>query len=146
MPFKPGTTVAEARAEISRFLGESGCYDICAQCPVYPGGVGCCHGCGKLARNEAGEVTGCGSPNLSCLSYTCGTLNEHLRRQPSNTHANRLDEFTDLIYGMPREGYRGCEKRPEDEVLQIENPLELVAGLRREPGAVVSQSHEEETS
>jgi hypothetical protein len=60
---------------------------------------------------------GCSTPNLSCLSYTCGVLNEHLRRQ------GKLDELTEIIYGMPREGYRGCERRDDAELLQIGDPL-----------------------
>jgi len=66
---------------------------------------------------------GCSTPNLSCLSYTCGVLNEHLRRQ------NKLDELTELIYGMPREGYRGCERRADDELLQIGDPLVEVTAV-----------------
>lgn len=118
MPFKEETTVQEAREHLSDFLQEAGCYDICAHCPVYPGGEGCCHGCPSLMKGK-----GCSTPNLSCLSYTCGVLNEHLRRQ------NKLDELTELIYGMPREGYRGCERRADDELLQIGDPLVEVTAL-----------------
>jgi len=118
MPFKNGTSVAEARRVLSDFLQETGCYDICAHCPVYPGGEGCCHGCPSLMKGE-----GCSAPNLSCLSYTCGVLNEHLRRQ------GKLDELIELTYGMPREGYRGCQRREDSEVLQIIDPLEVVAEI-----------------
>lgn len=124
MPFDEGTTVQEARERISNFLREAGCYDICAHCPVYPGGEGCCRGCPNLMKGE-----GCSTPNLSCLSYTCGVLNEHLRRQKSETHPNKLDELTALIYGMPREGYRGCERRPDNELLQISDPLVEITAL-----------------
>lgn len=137
MPFKDGVSVAEARATISDFLRGTGCYDICAVCPVYPGGEGCCHGCGNLVKGK-----GCSTPNLSCLSYTCGVLNEHLRRLPSEEFPNKLDELTDLLYGLPREGYRGCQRRADGELLQIEDPLEVVADLRREK--VFSPSVEEE--
>ncbi len=118
MPFEKGTTVQKARERLSDFLQEAGCYDICAHCPVYPGGEGCCHGCPSLMKGK-----GCSTPNLSCLSYTCGVLNEHLRRQ------NKLDELTELIYGMPREGYRGCERRADDELLQIGDPLVEVTAV-----------------
>ena len=118
MPFEEGTTIQEAREILSDFLQEAGCYDICAKCPVYPGGEGCCHGCPSLMKGK-----GCSTPNLSCLSYTCGVLNEHLSRLASEEYPNKLTEFTKLIYGMPREGYRGCEKRPDNELLQIGDPL-----------------------
>ena len=62
-------------------------------------------------------MTGCEEPNLSCLSYTCGVLNEHLRRQ------GRLDELISKVYGLPREGYRGCQRRADDEVIQALDPL-----------------------
>ncbi len=118
MPFDELTTVQEARETLSGFLQKTGCYDICAHCPVYPGGEGCCHGCSNLTKGK-----GCNTPNLSCLSYTCGVLNEHLRRQ------GKLDELTELIYGMPREGYRGCERRPDGELLQIGDPLVEVTAI-----------------
>ena len=124
--FKPNSTVKEAREVLSNFLQETGCYDICARCPIYPGGEGCCHGCQKISRNEEDQMTGCGSPNLSCLSYTCGVLNEHLRRQ------GRLEELTEALYGMPREGYRGCQLRQDDEILQFTDPLaetEILASI-----------------
>ncbi len=124
MSLEEGTTVQEARQLLSNFLQETGCYDICGRCPVYPGGEGCCRGCQNLARGK-----GCQTPNLSCLSYTCGTLNEHLRRKPSETHENKLDELTEMIYGMPREGYRGCERLPDNELLQISDPLVEVTAL-----------------
>jgi hypothetical protein len=73
-------------------------------------------------RNPQGQVLGCGSPNLSCLSYTCGVLNEHLRRQ------GKLEEFIQMTYPLPREGYRGCQRREDHEVLQIADPLhDLIA-------------------
>jgi hypothetical protein len=50
-------------------------------------------------------------------------LNEHLRRTPSAKHDNALAEYTELIYGMPREGYRGCTRRADGEVLEITDPL-----------------------
>jgi len=112
-----GMTVGEARTALSGFLSDSGCYDICAQCPIYPGGEGCCHGCAKLSKDESGAPTGCSTPNLSCLSYTCGVLNEHLRRK------GLLEELTERVYGMPREGYRGCQRREDNELLQISDPL-----------------------
>lgn len=128
MPLKEGTTAAEAREVLAVFLKDSGCYNICAQCPVYPGGEGCCHGCANLARGE-----GCTTPNLSCLSYTCGVLNEHLRRQDAYQRGlfpNALEELTELIYGLPREGYRGCQRREDGEMLQIADPLaEIVAEI-----------------
>ena len=124
MSFEEGTTVEEARGRLSGFLQETGCFDICAHCPVYPGGEGCCRGCPNLMKGK-----GCSTPNLSCLSYTCGVLNEHLRRKPSETHGTKLDELTDMIYGMPREGYRGCERRPDQELLQIGDPLVEIAAV-----------------
>jgi hypothetical protein len=120
MPLPKGATISEARVLLGNFLSDTGCYNICAQCPIYPGGEGCCHGCAKLSRDENGTPTGCGEPNLSCLSYTCGVLNEHLRRQ------DKLDEFIELTYGLRREGYRGCEKRPDDELIQITDPLSTI--------------------
>jgi len=117
-------TVGEAREAVSEFLRATGCYEICAHCPVYPGGVGCCHGCAHLVRNK-----GCGNQNLSCLTYTCGVLNMHLSRQSSETHGNKLNEFVALVYPLPREGYRGCEKREASELLQISDPLAVAAEL-----------------
>ncbi len=130
MPWKEGATVGEAREILSNFLRETGCYEICAQCPVYPGGEGCCHGCGKLSHNESGGVTGCGQPNLSCLSYTCSVLDRHLIEE------ERFEEFNDLVYGIPREGYRGCQPRQDKELLQITDPL-------REIKATIDISDEE---
>jgi hypothetical protein len=34
-----------------------------------------------------------------------------------------------MLYGLPREGYRGCEPRDEREQLQIEDPLEIRASV-----------------
>ena len=124
MSFEEGVTVQEARERLSGFLQETGCYDICAHCPVYPGGEGCCHGCPSLMKGE-----GCSTPNLSCLSYTCGVLNEHLSRLPSEDQSNKLLELTSLVYGMPREGYRGCERRADEELLQINDPLASINAL-----------------
>ena len=125
MSLKDEVTVGEAREEISGFLADAGCYDICANCPVY-GEDGCCSGCEHLVRGE-----GCSKKNLSCLSYTCGVLNMHLSRQDASDvlFPNRLAELTDKLYGLPREGYRGCELRSEAEVLQIEDPLEIHASV-----------------
>ena len=132
MPLKEGTTVQEAREAIARFLGETGCYDICARCPVYPGGEGCCHGCAHLVKGK-----GCSTPNLSCLSYTCGVLNEHLRRQ------GKLEELIDMTYGIPREGYRGCQRREDGELLQIVDPLEeIIAEVRIPSDSVKEESSE----
>jgi hypothetical protein len=128
MPWKDGTTVAEARQRISDFLQEAGCYDICAKCPVYPGGEGCCYGCPNLMKG-----VGCSTPNLSCLSYTCGVLNEHLRRQ------DKLDKFTEMIYGISREGYRGCQRRGDSELLQIIDPLEEIGAEIRIPSDSVKE-------
>jgi len=124
MPLKDGTTIGEAREAVSDFLEETGCYEICANCPVY-GEDGCCHGCSHLVRGK-----GCGQPNLSCLSYTCGVLNMHLLGQEDEEHGNKLLAFTNLIYGLPREGYRGCELRDPNEVLEVEDPLEIRARVR----------------
>lgn len=121
MPLSDGIKVGEARGRISSFLSQTGCYEICAKCPVY-GEDGCCNGCSSLVRGQ-----GCGQPNLSCLSYTCGVLNMHLLQQPDEEHGNKLLEFTDMLYGLPREGYRGCELRDPDEVLTIGDPLEIRA-------------------
>lgn len=130
---KPETTIGEAREVLQGFLSSTGCYDICARCPVYPGGVGCCHGCAKLARSEKTGALGCSQPNLSCLSYTCSVLNKHLSHLPSETHGDKLLEFVDLVYPLPREGYRGCEPRPDGELIQIKDPiLEIMAAITRE--------------
>ncbi len=137
MPFKNGVSVEEARETLSTFLEEAGCYAICARCPVYPGGEGCCQGCPSLMKEQ-----GCGAPNLSCLTYTCGVLNAHLSRLASEDYPNKLTELTELIYGLPREGYRGCERRSDTELLQITNPLALVAEINREE-EVFSPSSEE---
>lgn len=126
MPLKDGITVGEAREEISSFLQENGCYDICANCPVY-GEDGCCHGCSHLVRGK-----GCGARNISCLSYTCGVLNMHLSRIPDEDHGNKLTALTDMLYGLPREGYRGCDRREPGELLQIEDPLEIRATITPE--------------
>ncbi len=134
MPWKKGTTIGEARETLAGFLEETGCYSICAKCPIYPGGEGCCHGCSNLKRG-----VGCTTPNLSCLSYTCGLLNEHLRRQ------DKLDELTQLIYGMPREGYRGCQRREDGELLQIGDPLEVIAEVLIE-SSIDSEPLKEEIS
>lgn len=120
MSWSEDTTIEEARKKISSFLQETGCYDICAQCPVYPDGEGCCHGCGKLTRVKSGKITGCGQPNLSCLTYTCSVLDRHL------LEINRFKEFNDMIYGIQREGYRGCEPRNGQELLQISDPLQEI--------------------
>jgi hypothetical protein len=121
MPLKDEVTVGEAREEISSFLKGTGCYDICANCPIY-GEDGCCHGCSHLVRGK-----GCGAQNISCLSYTCGVLNMHLSRIPDEEHGNKLTAFTELLYGLPREGYRGCDRREPTELLQIADPLEINA-------------------
>jgi len=115
MPLKNGTTIGEAREILSAFLQETGCHEICAKCPVYPGGEGCCHGCGKLVQGA-----GCGQPNLSCLTYTCSVLNQHLIEQ------DKFEEFNDMAYGLPREGYRGCQPLDGDALLQISDPLREV--------------------
>ena len=120
MPWEKGATVAEARKVVSDFLRETGCHKICARCPVYPGGEGCCYGCEKLGRNESGQVTGCGQPNLSCLSCTCAVLDRNL------IELERFEEFNNLVYGMPREGYRGCQPRQDEELLQTSDPLRKV--------------------
>jgi len=131
MPWNEKSTVKQAREQIASFLAKTGCYDICARCPVYPGGEGCCQGCPNLMRGK-----GCGSPNLSCLTYTCGVLNEHLRRQ------GKLNEFIEMTYGIPREGYRGCQRRGDDELLQIIDPLkEVIAEI-----CIPSDSSKEEVS
>lgn len=132
MPWKEKTTVQEAREVIARFLEETGCYKICVRCPVYPGGEGCCHGCAHLVKDK-----GCSTPNLSCLSYTCGVLNEHLRRQ------GKLDELIEMTYGLEREGYRGCERRSDTELLQVSDPLEeAVANVRIPSGSVKEESND----
>jgi hypothetical protein len=125
MPLKDGVTVGEAREEISSFLQEAGCYDICANCPIY-GEEGCCEGCGHLVPGE-----GCSNQNLSCLSYTCGALNMHLSRQDASDESfpNKLTQLVDMTYGLPREGYRGCELREEEESLSIGDPLEVRASV-----------------
>jgi hypothetical protein len=56
-------------------------------------------------------------------------LNEHLRRRGSSTHGNKLNELTTLLYGMPKEGYRGCERRPDNELLEISDPLVEITAL-----------------
>lgn len=53
----------------------------------------------------------------------------HLSRLPSESHGNKLTEFTALIYGLPREGYRGCERLPGETLLQISDPLEIQAEI-----------------
>ncbi len=124
MLWKKGTTTGEARETLAGFLEETGCYKICASCPVYPEtGVGCCDGCIHLKRDEAGQVLGCGHPNLTCLSHTCSALNKHLLQ------IGRLEEFVDAVYVLPREGRRGCQMREDEEVLQIKDPLEVVADV-----------------
>ncbi len=139
MPLKNGIPVAEARETLSRFLQETGCYDICARCPVYPGGVGCCHGCGKLLRDQHGRVLGCGQPNLSCLTYTCSVLDRHLIEQ------GKFEEMNELAYGLPKEGYRGNQPRPDDELLQITDPLrEVKASIRLERAYSLSLGEGEE--
>ncbi len=122
MPLKDGVTVSEARARVSGFLKDTGCYDICANCPIY-GADGCCSGCEHLTQGE-----GCGKQNLSCLSYTCGALNMHLSRQDASEelHPNKLVELTDILYGLPREGYRGCDMKSENEPLKIGDPLGIL--------------------
>ena len=116
MPWNEKTTIQEARETLARFLKETGCSDICAVCPAYPGGEGCCEGCQRLVKGK-----GCGSPNLSCLSYVCGVLWEHLHRQ------GKVEEFGRMVYGIPREGYRGCQRREDDELMQVSDPLEELA-------------------
>lgn len=137
-------TYAEARAELSEFLRATGCYDICRSCPVYPGGEGCCQGCAHLLRNEQGKVQGCANQNLSCLSYTCGVLNEHLRRQADPEFGNQLNALTQRIYGLPREGYRGCQKRASEETIVWQDPLRLVAHLHREEGSCSLSANQDE--
>ena len=39
---------------------------------------------------------------------------------------NKLAELTDLLYGLPREGYRGCELKSENEPLKIQDPLGIL--------------------
>jgi hypothetical protein len=51
-------------------------------------------------------------------------LNRHL------IELERFEEFNYLTYGLPREGYRGCAPRPDNEVLEIRDPLrELMATI-----------------
>jgi hypothetical protein len=119
MPLKDGVTVGEAREKISGFLADTGCYDICSNCPVY-GEDGCCSGCDHLVKG-----VGCSKKNLSCLSYTCGVLNMHLSRKEDQEHGDQLTALTDMLYGLPREGYRGCDQRSPSEPLKIEDPLGL---------------------
>ena len=123
MPLRDGITVGEAREVLSSFLKDTGCYDICANCPIY-GEDGCCNGCSNLVRGK-----GCQTPNISCLSYTCGILNMHLSRIQDKDHGNKLTALTDLLYGLPREGYRGCNRKESGEILQIEDPLEIKASI-----------------
>lgn len=124
MTFKEGTTIKETREHLSDFLNQAKCYDICASCPVYPEtGVGCCDGCPELMRDDEGQVTGCGKPNLTCLSHTCSVLNKHLMQ------TGRLEEFIETVYIIPREGRRGCNMRPDDELLQIGDPLLEITAL-----------------
>jgi hypothetical protein len=123
MPLKDGVTVGEAREEISGFLKDTGCYEICANCPVY-GEDGCCSGCSNLVRGK-----GCATQNISCLSYTCGVLNMHLSRIPDEEHGNKLTALTDKLYGLPREGYRGCDRKEPSALLQIADPLEICATI-----------------
>lgn len=129
-------TVGQARENVSRFLQETGCYSICANCPVYPGGVGCCAGCSKLVHGK-----GCSDPNLSCLTYTCSVLNMHLSGIKSETHVNKLEEFVAMVYPLPREGYRGCEKLPDSQIVELSDPLEInaIVGIEGAQGEHLSQ-------
>jgi hypothetical protein len=126
MPWKNDTTVQEAREHLADFLSETKCYDVCASCPVYPEtGVGCCDGCDHLMRDDAGQVLGCGNPNLTCLSHTCSALNVQLMNQ------GRLEEFVKMVDVIPREGRRGCQRREDSELLQIKSSSkEVVAEVQ----------------
>ena len=136
MPLKDGASVEEARGVLSDFLQENGCYDICAKCPLY-GEEGCCRGCGNLIRSE-----GCSTPNISCLTYTCTVLNKHLERIPDEGYGNKMSAFTDLAYGLPREGYRGLDRRPSEELLQITDPLEVRASVAPKKESVFTELDE----
>lgn len=116
MSWKEGTTIGEAREVLSDFLRDTGCFKICAQCPLYSGGQGCCPGCEKLTPE------GCSQRNLSCLCCTCSTLDRHL------IEMERFEAWNDLIYGIPREGYRGSHLRPDEERFEISDPLARVRG------------------
>lgn len=111
MSWKTGTTVGEAREALSDFLSRLGCYEICAKCPAYPDGQGCCFGCEKLTPE------GCSQRNLSCLSCTCAVLDRHLIER------EQFEAWNDLVYGIPREGYRGVHPRPDEELLEVSDPL-----------------------
>lgn len=117
------TTVQEAREEISSFLQDTGCYEICAECPVY-GEEGCCSGCEHLVKGK-----GCSNPNLSCLTYTCSVLNMHLLNQEDEVYGNKLYSLSKKAYGLPREGYRGCDLLDADQTIVLEDPLEINKSL-----------------
>ena len=51
----------------------------------------------------------------------------HLSHIPDQEHGNKLTAFTELIYGLPREGYRGCDRREPTDLLKISDPLEINA-------------------
>lgn len=138
-----GKTVEEARDILKQFLQETGTYHICAECPIY-GPDGCCSGCSNLVRGKT-DGSACQNTNLSCLSYVCNTLALYLSKLPSDEHGDKLKEFLELTYGMPREGYRGSQRRGEGELLQIEDPLKVVAEFQRE-NKVCSPSAEEKLS
>ncbi len=59
----------------------------------------------------------------------------HLSHQDASDELfpNKLVHLTDMLYGLPREGYRGCDRRNEEEVLTIEDPLEIRAKLEVAP-------------
>lgn len=109
--------VSEAREWVSDFLQKTGCYDICTECPVY-GEEGCCSGCSRLVRG-----VGCSKKNLSCLTYTCGVLNFHLLQIPDGEYGNALNRFVTLTVSLPREGYRGSERLPDD--FPVEEKIQL---------------------
>lgn len=139
MPWKDGTTIQEARERLAQFLQEARCYDICAKCTLYPEtGEGCCAGCSNLAKDGTGKISGCGRPNLTCLSHTCSVLNMHLIR------AGRLEEFVEMTYVLPREGRRGDQRREDHALLQVGDPLqELMMEVRI---GIPSDSVEERTN
>lgn len=139
-----GKTAQEAREILRDFLKDTGTYRICASCPIY-GPDGCCRGCSHLVRGKD-DGSSCQNSNLSCLSYICNTLAIYLSKLSSPLHENKLMEFLQLTYGMPREGYRGCQGREDGELLQIGDPLgEVIAEVFIEKG-IISDSLEEKTS
>ena len=91
---------------------------------------------GKL---RTGRINSHRMSNIECGAASVGMTMSHRalgHQKPVTSNPLRTTEapeggrLIELTYGIPREGYRGCQRRKDDELLQIGDPLEVVAEIR----------------